>query len=89
MKKQPRKVSIVILTHNQLKYTQECLEALDRTTSGHQIIIVDNASTDGTPEYLQRLEEQKPHVSVIFNRRNVGFAAGCNQGVAASRNGTI
>lgn len=89
MKKRPRGVSIVILTHNQLKYTQECLEALDRTTTGHQIIIVDNASTDGTPEYLQRLEEQKQHVRVILNRRNVGFAAGCNQGVAASRNGTI
>ncbi|MDP2183821.1 MAG: glycosyltransferase family 2 protein [Actinomycetota bacterium] len=89
MKKQPRGVSIVILAHNQLKYTQECLEALDATTSGHQIIIVDNASTDGTPEYLRQLEEEKPHVRVFYNKRNVGFAAGCNQGVAASRNGTI
>lgn len=89
MKKQPRRVSIVILTHNNLKYTQECLEALEATTEGHQIVIVDNASSDGTPQYLQDLEEQKAHVRVILNRRNVGFAAGCNQGVAASRNGTI
>ncbi|MHB1340371.1 MAG: glycosyltransferase family 2 protein [Coriobacteriia bacterium] len=89
MKKRPRGVSIVILTHNQLAYTKECLEALDATTSGHQIVIVDNASTDGTPEFLAALEAEKPHVSVLLNRHNVGFAAGCNQGVAAARNGTI
>jgi GT2 family glycosyltransferase len=89
MRKQPRSVSIVILTHNNLRYTQECLEALDRTTAGHQIIVVDNASTDGTPAYLAGLEDAKPHVGVFLNRRNAGFAAGCNQGVAASRHGTI
>jgi GT2 family glycosyltransferase len=89
MKKRPRGVSIVILTHNNLKYTRECLEALDETTSGHQIVVVDNASTDGTPEFLQRLEDDQPHVRVLLNRQNVGFAAGCNQGVAAARHGTI
>ncbi|MFA5844419.1 MAG: glycosyltransferase [Coriobacteriia bacterium] len=89
MKKQPRGVSIIILTHNNLRYTQECLEALDETTSGHQIVIVDNASTDGTPEFLQKLAEEKPHVRALFNTRNAGFAAGCNQGVAASKYGTI
>lgn len=89
MKKQPRSVSIVILTHNQLSYTKECLEALDATTEGHQIIVVDNASTDETPGYLTQLEAEKPHVRVILNSRNLGFAAGCNQGVTAARHGTI
>ena len=89
MSSHSRAVTIVILTHNNLSYTKECLEAIDQTTSGHQILIVDNASTDGTPEYLLDLEQTRRNVKVLLNRRNVGFAAGCNQGVAASRNGTI
>jgi GT2 family glycosyltransferase len=89
MKKRPRGVSIVILTHNNLAFTKECIEALAATAKGHQIVIVDNASSDETPAYLSALEEQCPDVRVILNRSNAGFAAGCNQGVAAARNGTI
>jgi GT2 family glycosyltransferase len=87
--KQPRRVSIVIVTHNNLMYAQECLAAVQATAGGHRIVVVDNASTDGTREFLAQLEQEDPSVSVQFNRTNVGFAAGCNQGVALSRHGTI
>jgi GT2 family glycosyltransferase len=84
-----RPVSIVVLTHNNLRYTEECVEAIERHTEDYQLVVVDNASSDDTPEYLRRLEDTHPNVSAILNRENLGFAGGCNQGVSAARHGTV
>lgn len=75
------KTSIVLLTRNALRYTRLCLRSLRRfTPEPHELIVVDNGSTDGTPEYLAR----QPDVRLIRNRENRGFPAGCNQGLAAA-----
>lgn len=82
----PSQFSIVILTHNQLKYTRMCLDSIKRFSSlPYEIIVVDNASTDGTREFL-RGENQ---VKRIENNQNLGFAAGCNQGMRAAQNEII
>jgi N-acetylglucosaminyl-diphospho-decaprenol L-rhamnosyltransferase len=74
-------VSIVIPLYNQLKYTKLCLESLRSTLNVQpEIILVDNASTDGTHEYLQSLSG----VKVIHNEENLGFAGGCNTGIRAA-----
>jgi O-antigen biosynthesis protein len=74
--------SIVILTHNQLAYTHECVESIRRLTDEpYELIFVDNASTDGTVDYLRSL----PNAHVILNTENRGFPAGVNQGIAAAR----
>lgn len=80
-------VSIIILTFNQLPYTVECVESIQRhTPEHHELIFVDNGSSDGTVSWLKNLQEQYPsRCSVISNDANRGFAAGCNQGVAAAR----
>lgn len=80
---EPRPVAIVILTWNALAYTRQCLEVL-RTVTDHpawRLIIVDNGSTDGTPEYLESLD----WITLIMNDRNLGFTRGCNQGIAVTR----
>ncbi len=78
--------SIVILTRNTLWCTELCLYSIDwNTRDPHEIVIVDNASTDGTREFLRDYAEKRPHITLIFNDENAGFAAGCNQGIAASR----
>lgn len=82
-------VSIVILTHNNLSYTQECLAALEENTKDHEVVVVDNASTDGTVEFLQGLEKRQPNAKVILSETNTGFAAGCNLGVAAATHEAI
>jgi GT2 family glycosyltransferase len=46
------------------------------------LIVVDNASGDGTRSYLARLADTDARVRVLFNARNMGFAAACNQGLA-------
>ena len=78
-------VSIIILTYNQLKYTKECLESLyENTKIKFETIIVDNASVDGTREYLQNFANEKKNVKLIFNENNLGFPTAVNQGIKAS-----
>lgn len=81
-------VSIIVLTHNNLQYTRQCVEALKQTTEDYELVIVDNASSDRTSGYLRELEAAGD-ATVIFNQRNEGFAAGCNQGVASAGNELI
>lgn len=78
-------VSIVILTFNALEYTKMCVTSIkNHTTYPHEIIFVDNSSTDGTIEYLRKLVEQNPEYKLIRNHENKGFAVGNNLGVAAA-----
>lgn len=75
-------VSIVMLTWNALEFTQKCLRSIaGHTTLSYEIIFVDNGSTDGTKEYLSEISKQKQNFKTIFNEKNLGFAAGNNQGV--------
>lgn len=73
------KTSIIILTYNNLEYTKLCLESIEKYTDKNQyeLIIIDNASTDGTKEYLKT----KNNIKVIYNTENRGFPIGCNQGI--------
>ncbi len=70
--------SIIIVTHNQLAYTRQCVESIYRCTDEpFELVFVDNGSTDGTPEYLRSLAEAK----VVANGENRGFPAAVNQGI--------
>lgn len=85
----PTLVSMVILTYNQLDYTKQCLESIRRhTRMPYEIIFVDNASTDGTVAWLQQ-QATDSTIRTIINDRNLGFAAGCNQGMRAARGAYI
>lgn len=71
--------SIIIVTHNQIEYTRQCVESIRRlTVEPYELIFIDNASTDGTAAYLRSL----PGAKVIVNSENRGFPAGVNQGIA-------
>lgn len=75
------KISIVILTYNQVEYTQKCIESIKRNTKlNYEMIVVDNASTDGTPTYLLEQED----IKVILNPENYGYAKGNNLGAKAA-----
>lgn len=80
------RVSIVILSCNSLEYTKLCIDSIRRTTpeSVREIVIVDNASKDGSAEWLR----EQTDIILIENEENNGFPAGCNQGIRASSPGT-
>jgi O-antigen biosynthesis protein len=71
--------SIIILCHNQLETTKRCLDLLFKTDlSKAEIIVIDNASVDGTWEYLQSMGHR---LDVIFrNSENIGVGAGYTTG---------
>jgi GT2 family glycosyltransferase len=79
--------SIVIPVYNQLDYTRECIAAIDaRTAKGSwELIVVDNASTDGTSAWLSGLSLPHAPVRVIRNAANLGFGRACNQGMSAAQ----
>ncbi|HEY4391070.1 MAG TPA: glycosyltransferase family 2 protein [Paenibacillus sp.] len=79
-------VSIIILTLNNWKLTERCLDSIDRyTTIPYELICIDNGSTDGTQDRLRSRE----NVRLIENRTNQGFAGACNQGIKTSTGDTI
>ncbi|MEK8128928.1 glycosyltransferase family 2 protein [Paenibacillus filicis] len=77
--------SIVILTHNELPLTDKCLQSIRQHTHDYELIVVDNGSTDGTVAYLRK----QPDIIVHENQENLGFAAGCNQGLGLSHGENI
>ncbi|MDP3027962.1 MAG: glycosyltransferase [Deltaproteobacteria bacterium] len=94
--KTQNRVSIIILTHNQLEYTKKCVDSIFKhTKEPFELIVVDNGSTDGTVEYLEsEVRGQKSEVGsqrsevrikIIKNSENLGFAIGNNQGMAEAK----
>jgi GT2 family glycosyltransferase len=75
-------VSILVLTYNHLLMSQVCLHSIycNTTYPNFEVIVVDNGSTDGTPEWLQTFARAHPDLSLVLNSENRGFAAGNNQG---------
>ena len=78
----PGKASIIILTRNGLEYTRQCLESVFVKTSypEYEIIVVDNASQDGTVDYLEETSANRSDFLIILNKQNEGFARSNNQG---------
>jgi len=77
-------VSVVIPTFNKWEYTLKCLVAIYANTSypNFEVIVVDNASSDGTP---QRLQARPEPLRLRLNDINEGFARGSNQGAEMAR----
>lgn len=73
-------IAVVVLTWNGRDLTLDCLESLARlTTPGVRIIVVDNASEDGTAAAVR--ERFGARVTVLSNPANLGYAAGNNAGI--------
>lgn len=78
------KISIIILSFNHYdETTGQCLSTLaaDPDFLQWEVIVVDNASDPATQQKLTRDSQRYPHVTFIFNEKNLGFAAGNNVGI--------
>jgi GT2 family glycosyltransferase len=77
---------LVTITFNALK--DEILDPFfacfaAQTSRDCELLVIDNASSDGTRDYLAALD--LPNVTVVLNEENVGFARACNQGISLAR----
>src|SRR6267378_3152796 len=71
--------SIIIVTHNGVHHLQPCLTSLiPQLTSDWEVVIVDNASTDGTAEFVESLDN--PAICYLLLPTNMGFASANNRG---------
>ena len=77
------KVSIIVVTYNNLEITQACLHSLEQYSSypNLEVIVVDNASDDGTRDYLRDWATHGTNRIVVLNDENTGFAAANNIGM--------
>lgn len=77
-------LSIVVVSYNTLGMTKECLASIERNQVGlaMQIIVVDNNSQDGS---VAMIKAEFPHVELIENEENRGFAAANNQAFVRCR----
>jgi GT2 family glycosyltransferase len=76
------RVSIVVVTHGNLALTRLCLESLlaQGSTLAFEVLVIDNASPDGTPDYLRALAAYDGRVRLVLNESNEGLARACNVG---------
>jgi GT2 family glycosyltransferase len=79
--------SIVIVAQDGLPFTKLCIETLLAGTAdpAAEVLVVDNASRDGTAEYLAAAAARDARLHIVANPTNVGFPAACNQGLALAR----
>ena len=78
------RVSIVVITRDQLVFTKLCLESVLANTDYpvYELIVVDNGSGEELLSYLGELEDRFSFIHVVRNETNRGFAAANNQGLA-------
>jgi GT2 family glycosyltransferase len=73
------RVSVTLVTYNSGRFIRRCLEsALAQDYPNLEIIVVDNASTDGTTDILEHFEDS---CTIVYNQENIGFAAAQNQAI--------
>jgi GT2 family glycosyltransferase len=74
-------LSIIIVSWNTREYLRACLNSIRRGTGtiNYEIIVVDNASSDGSTEMVQG---EFPEMTLIINQTNIGFARASNQGLS-------
>lgn len=74
--------SIVVLSYNTLEVTKLCINSIRSqcNPAAYELIVIDNASADGSAEWLADQRD----IKLMANSENVGFPAGCNQGIEAA-----
>lgn len=86
-------VSVIILSYNTKEVTKNCLDYLLKSLTSQkiksEIIVVDNASKDSSPEmlleYAKKIKNSDIDFEIILNRKNLGYPKGNNQGIKIAR----
>jgi GT2 family glycosyltransferase len=76
-------LSILLVSYNSRRYLEECLNSIRKYVKvPHEIVLVDNASADGTVGYVRA---HFPNVQVVESERNLGFAGGNNRAAEVAK----
>lgn len=79
-------VAVIVLAYRQVAYVDACLESLDaHGLEGMQVLLVDNASGDGTAERMQAWAEVHPETALLLNSENLGHCRAFNRALEQVR----
>ncbi len=79
-------VSVLLPVFNGMPYVAEAIDSIvDQTFEDWELVLIDNASTDGTFEYLQQRAESEPRIVLLRNESNIGIVGSLNRGLAQCR----
>ncbi len=76
-----KNVAAVVVTYNRIKLLKECISAIEGQTYDCDIIVIDNASTDDTANWIQLYIENKQNIQYFNTGTNLGGAGGFNYGI--------
>ncbi|NCO23211.1 hypothetical protein COW09_00815 [bacterium (Candidatus Moisslbacteria) CG12_big_fil_rev_8_21_14_0_65_36_11] len=92
-------ISIIVVNYNQKDWLEKCLQKISAcggSTEGrkeakinlpYEIIIIDNASTDGSEVVIDKFRKEFSNLEFIKNNKNLGFAQAVNQGIKMAKGG--
>lgn len=72
-----KRILVIIVTYNGMKWIDKCLSSVTGQDAPSDVYIIDNCSTDGTPEYI---EKSYPQVKIYCSGKNLGFGKANNIG---------
>ncbi|KAF5083930.1 Glycosyl transferase family 2 [anaerobic digester metagenome] len=75
-------LTVIIPNYNGRHFLKPCFKSLNRQEIPLEVIVIDNASEDGSADYIK---DKYPNFTLIKNHENLGFAAAVNQGIQASK----
>lgn len=83
-------VSFIVPALNEASHVENTVKTIieavaESQVGGYEIVLVDDGSTDGTGEIMDRLAGATSHTRAVHNQRNLGFGSAYKQGVAAAR----
>jgi len=73
------KISVIVVTYNGMKWIDKCLSCLSKSVIEHRVIVIDNASTDGTPAFIRKNYQD---VTLLEQPQNLGFGIANNIGLS-------
>ena len=79
-------ISVLMSVKDGLPHLEQAAASiLAQTFSDFEFVIANNASTDGSREYLEQLADREPRIVLLHNERDLGHSGGLNRGLAACR----
>lgn len=74
-------LSVIIPVYNEENTIEEILQRVEAVNLADEIIVVDDGSTDGTRDLLQRLEQENPDIKIFLHEKNQGKGAAVRTGI--------
>jgi N-acetylglucosaminyl-diphospho-decaprenol L-rhamnosyltransferase len=78
-------LSVIVVSADSGPSLRDCVNSVLACTTPLELLLIDNASSDGIPQALERARENDPRLKVIYNRANLGFGPAINRAAVQAR----